>query len=77
MSSDRPAGTTRFDVWLDSGATVEVPAGTDPDTPDGHRVLREAARRKLRALLDEDFELGFEQTPPLEAWKEDPGGPVS
>ena len=43
--------TVKFDVWP-SGVTVRVPAGTDPDTVEGHAAIKAAAQKVLRERLD-------------------------
>jgi len=49
-----------YDVWTDlSGVSVTVPDGVDPDTPAGYAALRDAARDKLKALLDNEFSIDW------------------
>ncbi len=43
-----------FDVFLGSGVCVQVADGTDPDTADGYRQIKEAARRKFLEMLTGD-----------------------
>jgi hypothetical protein len=44
--------TIKFDVWMDTGVTVAVPAGTEPNTPEGLEVIKAAAVEKFRLLMD-------------------------
>ena len=45
--------TISFDVWFSSGVNVNVPAGTDPETPEGIKVIKAAAIAKMLAAVEE------------------------
>ena len=52
---------TTFDVFLESGVSVELPAGLDPQSDGFRQRLREAARAKFLAMLSGDgFDLAWE-----------------
>ena len=36
-----------YDVYIDSGITVRVPTGTDPDTPGGYEILKNLATKEF------------------------------
>lgn len=40
-----------YDVYIDSGITVRIPTGTDPDTPEGYNVLKDLATKKFVEIL--------------------------
>jgi hypothetical protein len=43
-----------FDVWLDSGVSVELPDETDPDADEGIEAIKAAAAEKFRMMLESD-----------------------
>lgn len=47
------AKTIQFDVWMNTGVCVRVPAGTDPDTDAGIEAIKAAAVEQFRRNIDE------------------------
>jgi hypothetical protein len=41
-----------YDVFLNSGVNVDIPEDVDPSTPEGHRILLDAALDAIRTLID-------------------------
>jgi len=40
-----------YDVYIDSGINLKLPSGTDPDTPEGSKVLSELATQIFIDML--------------------------
>jgi hypothetical protein len=52
---------TSIDVYLDTGVSIAVPAGVDPETEGGLAVIKELARRQfLDMLRDGTFDIRCE-----------------
>lgn len=51
----------KFDVFLDTGVSVTVPDGTDPDSDEGYVVIKQAARAEFLRILSEGFDVDYEQ----------------
>lgn len=51
-----------FDVWVETGVNVDVPASIDPDTEEGVTAIKAAATAKLLdAIRDGSFDIRCEE----------------
>jgi len=48
-----PKATRSWDVWIDTGVNVEVPADIDPETEEGVAAIKEAATAKLLDAIEQ------------------------
>lgn len=44
-------GSKSYDVYIDSGINLKLPPKTDPNTPEGYKVLCELATLKFIDML--------------------------
>lgn len=51
-----------YDVFLDSGISVDLPDDTDPESAAGYEALKAAAAARFTAMLEEDsFDITYEE----------------
>lgn len=57
-----PSLRRSWDVYIDTGVNVEMPADVDPDTDDGVAAIKAAATAKLLAAIEEgSFDIRCEE----------------
>ncbi len=53
-----------FDIFLDTGVSVEAPDDLDPESEAGYEALRQAAIAKFTAMFEGDsFDISYEEFP--------------